>query len=123
MSVAKASYCEMGERCKLYDRKTKKSQKLGRYHKRTICDRCWNVGYRPEDALTISGDQVGAGHSSPNESVVCSQCGNEAVEVVIDVFIALRTSRVGSSRKFLCTAFSEVVSSAYASITGRQRFG
>jgi hypothetical protein len=45
VSVAKTSYCEMGERCKLYDPETKKSEKLGRYHKRTICDRCWNAGY------------------------------------------------------------------------------
>src|SRR3712207_7444370 len=52
----------------LYDPETKKSQKLDRYHKRTICDRCWNAGYRPEDALTINGNLVGAGDSSPDES-------------------------------------------------------
>src|SRR5215212_5498470 len=73
------SYCGMSERCKLYDPESEKSQKLGRYHKSTICDRCWAAGYRPEDAPNISDNQVGAGDYSADEPVVCSQCGNEPV--------------------------------------------
>jgi transposase-like protein len=39
----------MGERCKLYDAASGKAQKLGRYHKGTICDQCRAAGYHPED--------------------------------------------------------------------------
>jgi hypothetical protein len=49
MSLAEARYCALGVRCKLYDPELGKAQKLGRYHKSTICDRCRTAAYTPED--------------------------------------------------------------------------
>jgi hypothetical protein len=45
-----ARYCAMGERCKLYEAASGKAQKVGRYHKGTICDQYRAAGYHPEDA-------------------------------------------------------------------------
>jgi hypothetical protein len=76
-SVTEAQYCAMGERCKLYDAETGKSQKLGRYHKGTICDRCRAAGYHPEDAPIASN----AGLESP-ELEMCSACRRLATQLV-----------------------------------------
>ncbi len=67
----------MGKRCKLYDPETGKAQKLGRYHKSPICDRCRAAGYRPEDAQTLSDE----GLESP-ELEICSACQRFATELV-----------------------------------------
>jgi hypothetical protein len=78
-SVTEARYCALGERCKLYDAETGKSQKLGRYHKSTICDRCRAAGYRPEDATPTN-----AGSESP-ELEICSSCRRLTTQPVNEV--------------------------------------
>jgi hypothetical protein len=67
----------MGGRCKLYDAETGKSQKLGRYHKGTICDRCRAEGYHPEDAPKA----LNVGLESP-ELEKCSACRRLATQLV-----------------------------------------
>jgi len=67
----------MGRQCKLYDPQTGKAQKLGRYHKGTICDRCRAAGYHPEDAPISSG----AGLESP-ELEMCSACRRLATNLI-----------------------------------------
>jgi hypothetical protein len=66
----------MGKGCKLYDPETGKSQKLGRYHKATICDQCRLAGYHPEDAPVESPEL---------EAEVCTACRRFATELVDEV--------------------------------------
>jgi hypothetical protein len=40
MGSASERYCARGEECKLYNTRSGRSQKLGRYHEGDICDRC-----------------------------------------------------------------------------------
>jgi hypothetical protein len=67
----------MGGRCKLYDTESGKSQKLGRYHKDTICDRCRAAGYHPDDAPIA----LNVGLESP-ELEKCSACWRLATQLV-----------------------------------------
>ena len=77
-SVIEAQYCAMGERCKLYDAVSGKAQKLGRYHKGTICDQCRAAGYHPEDAPSFDSKPT-ADKDATTQIARCAKCGELAV--------------------------------------------
>ena len=68
----------MGERCKLYDAVSGKAQKLGRYHKGTICDQCRAAGYHPEEAPP-SDSKPTADKDAATQLARCAKCGELAV--------------------------------------------
>jgi hypothetical protein len=79
MSLAEARYCALRERCKLYNPETGKSQKLGRYHKSTICDRCRAAGYTPGDAPALASNALPDKVPSADQRRECEFCGKPAV--------------------------------------------
>ena len=79
MSVVEARYCAMGERCKLYDLEKGKSQKLDRYHRSEICDRCRAAGYTPDDALILAPSSAPDKEPSAWQDWKCEVCGKPAV--------------------------------------------
>ena len=77
MSVVEARYCVMGERCTQAPFLDGKPNKLRKTSKSSLCDRCLQEGYHPEDA-PISSDAESA---SP-EVELCSACRRHASEVI-----------------------------------------
>src|SRR5215213_7650508 len=77
-SVIEARYCAMGGRCKLYDAPSGKAQKLGRYHKGTICDQCRAAGYHPQDAPPFDSKPT-ADKVATTQLARCAKCGQPAV--------------------------------------------
>jgi len=67
----------MGERCKLYDAASGKAQKLGRYHKGTICDQCRAAGYHPEDVPEKQNSRF-----ESDELDTCTACRRLATELI-----------------------------------------
>jgi hypothetical protein len=67
----------MGERCKLYDAASGKAQKLGRYHKGTICDQCRAAGYHPEDVPVKPNPRL-----ESDELDTCTVCRRLATELI-----------------------------------------
>ena len=67
----------MGERCKLYDAASGKAQKLGRYHKGTICDQCRAAGYHPEDVPVKLNPRL-----ESDELDTCTACRKLATELI-----------------------------------------
>jgi hypothetical protein len=76
--VIEARYCAMGERCKLYDAVSGKAQKLGRYHKGTICDQCRAAGYYPEDTPPFDSKPT-PDKDATTQLASCAKCGQPAV--------------------------------------------
>jgi hypothetical protein len=76
-SVIEARSCAMGERCKLYDAASGKAQKLGRYHKGTICDQCRAAGYHPEDVPVKPNPRL-----ESDELDTCTACRRLATELI-----------------------------------------
>src|SRR5918992_1362148 len=81
MSLAEPRYCAMGERCTQASFLDGKPNKVRKTSKSTLCDRCIQEGYKPEDVVPVKPNSG----SESDELETCTACQKLATGLVDEV--------------------------------------